>query len=238
MYVPFSCPAPPSLLPIYTCLAQTRNSSCPYLYFVWQDPHIVTVPTTLPFHGGFDYEHKGTPFEDYEVRSLQYVTLVGETDRDTARPWPAAEWMDVIEARSPASIAARSHTTTPNAAAALAAKENKVPKTKISFGDYKNLKKTGAKASPNPATAKGLGHARNLSGGEPLSRDNSFEGQNGNSSFSSNKGAVKDVPRYVFWTSRDLIMLISSLQTCSACFRPKQCKDASCRSYKRTYAYL
>lgn len=131
---------------------------------------------------------------------------MGETDRDTAKPWPAAEWMDAIEARSPASIAARSHTTTPNAAAA-AAKESKAPKNKISIADYKNMKKTGVKSSPNPANANRPAHSRNLSavsGGEPLSRDNSFEGierQNGNSSFNSvtsNKGGAKGVEKYVF----------------------------------------
>lgn len=177
----------------------TLPSTLSYSQTSLQDPHIVTVPTIHPYHGGFDYEHKGTPFEEYEVKQLQYVTLVGETDRGTAKPWPAAEWVDTIEARSPASLVARSSTTTPNAAAANASKEAKIPKTKISIADYKNMKKTGVKSSPNPAGTNRPAHSRTISavsGGEPLSRDNSFEGvrQNGGS-FTSDKGAVKAVER-------------------------------------------
>ncbi|KUJ09015.1 uncharacterized protein LY89DRAFT_318143 [Mollisia scopiformis] len=178
-------------------IAMLKDRLLPY------DPHIVTVPTIYPYSGGYDYENKGTPFEEYEVKQLQYVTLVGETDRGTAKPWPAAEWVDTIEARSPASMAARSNTTTPNAAA-NAVKESKIPKTKISIADYKNMKKTGVKSSPNPTGAGKPAHSRNISavsGGEPLSWDNSFEGvadvrQNGlATSSSAEKGAVKPVEK-------------------------------------------
>lgn len=166
-----------------------------------QDPHIVIVPSTIQYNGGYPHEHKGTPFEDYEVRDLQYLTLVGETDRETARPWPAAEWMDTIEARSPASLVARSNTTTPNAAAA---KESKIPSKKISIADYKNMKKTGVTPASLPSRP---GHARNtsgVSGGESLSRDPSFEGaheprQNGATSSANSvrtdRGAAKPVQK-------------------------------------------
>jgi hypothetical protein len=201
----------------------------------------VTVPTEFPYRGGFDYENKGTPFEYWEVKDLQYLTLVGETDRDTAKPWPAAEWMDVIDARSPASLAVRSNTTTPNAAAGVTVAKDKVPKQKISIADWKKRKEGGVKSSPGPNKS----HERNssaVSGGEPLSRDNSFEGvesrQNGAStSFNSNKGAVKAVERYVYVVFGGFNMLICSSQTCSASSHPIQCKGASTRNYKRTYTY-
>ncbi|CZR53666.1 uncharacterized protein PAC_03546 [Phialocephala subalpina] len=176
-------------------IAMLKDRLLPY------DPHIVIVPSKLNYNGGHAHEHRGTPFEDYEVRDLQYLTLVGETDRETARPWPAAEWMDTIEARSPASLVARSNTTTPNAAAA---KESKIPSKKISIADYKNMKKTGATPASLPNKP---GHTRNASavyGGEPLSRDPSFESaheprQNGATSSANSvrteKGAVKAVEK-------------------------------------------
>ncbi|KAF8856271.1 hypothetical protein BDZ45DRAFT_478109 [Acephala macrosclerotiorum] len=176
-------------------IAMLKDRLLPY------DPHIVIVPSTIHYNGGYPHEHKGTPFEDYEVRDLQYLTLVGETDRETARPWPAAEWMDTIEARSPASLVARSNTTTPNAAAA---KESKIPSKKISIADYKNMKKTGVGPASLPSRPI---HTRNpsaISGGEPLSRDPSYEGaheprQNGATSSANSvrtdRGAVKPVEK-------------------------------------------
>lgn len=69
------------------------------------------------------------------------MTMISESQRGVARA--EGDWQARIESRSPASLAARSSTTTPSHA-----KEMKIPSKKISIADYKNFKLTGAKPPP------------------------------------------------------------------------------------------
>lgn len=95
------------------------------------------------------------------------MTLISSGSRGVART--EGDWQARIEGRSPASIAARSSTTTPNPA-----KEAKVASKKISIADYKNMKKTGVRPSPRPE-GDAVGSSQ-VSTGTPMSRGGSFEG--------------------------------------------------------------
>ena len=130
---------------------------------------------------------------------MQHMTMLWDGNRGVARA--DGDWQNQINGRSPASLAARSSTTTPNPA-----RETKIPSKKISIADYKNMKKTGVKPSPRPAVDAEAkpGHSRNTSAvslGTPMSRLPSFEGapevkQNGASasvnSAKTEKAAVQE----------------------------------------------
>jgi hypothetical protein len=134
-----------------------------------QDPHIVTVSTSHPFNKVIPpHEYSGTPFEDSEVRTQQYFTLISDGDRGVATP--SASWKNAYS-QSPPSIGASS-TNTPNASG------DKIPKKKIPFSQYSKLKKNGdMKVSPKPTDGRS-GHNRTtsaMSGGTPMSRLSSTE---------------------------------------------------------------
>lgn len=91
-------------------------------------------------------------------------------------------WLEEEEqnGRSPWSAGARSSTTTPNPF-----KDSKKPALKMSIADYKNLKQSGVKPSPRPATSATpetrpkMGHSRNtsaVSAGTPMAKVPSLEG--------------------------------------------------------------
>ncbi|CZT06544.1 uncharacterized protein RAG0_12242 [Rhynchosporium agropyri] len=111
------------------------------LNFLPPEPHIVTVPTDNPFRDVSSYEYRNTPFARYEVRYLQHMTMISEGRRGVARA--EGGWQARVEGESPASLAARSSNATPSHA-----KEAKVPSKRISIADYKSLKLTGPKPSP------------------------------------------------------------------------------------------
>ncbi|KAH6720504.1 hypothetical protein BKA61DRAFT_236248 [Leptodontidium sp. MPI-SDFR-AT-0119] len=136
--------------------------------FLPHEPHLLTVPTDHPFRETSSYEYRGTPFANYEVRHLQHMTMISESQRGVARA--EGDWQARIESGSPTSLAARSSTTTPSHA-----KEAKVPSKKISIADYKNFKLTGAKPSPlameeskqNGASVAKLDHPRDTKTSAP-----------------------------------------------------------------------
>jgi len=161
-----------------------------------QDPHLLKVDIKNPYNGGFAYEFENTPFETYEVKDLQYMTMISEGSRGIADA--KGDWQDEINSRSPSVQAMRSNTATPNPA-----RESKVPLKKISIADYKN-RKAGIKTTPKPGAPEmgGSGHSRNTSAVSvhtPMSRGPSFDGapvvrQNGASAHAiSNEKSTKEL---------------------------------------------
>lgn len=92
-------------------------------------PHLVSVPTTNPYLKNFRYENLNTPFEEWEIKQLQYITLVANADRGVA--WVEGDWLDKISANSPNS-GAGSGTVTP-----YSERDPSKPRVKMSLADYK-----------------------------------------------------------------------------------------------------
>ncbi|KAJ5032965.1 uncharacterized protein L3040_009551 [Drepanopeziza brunnea f. sp. 'multigermtubi'] len=147
-------------------IAELKQRTLPY------EPHLLTVPTSTPYRETPIYEYRGTPFEDYEVRELQHMTMISSSRRGVART--EGDWQARIESQSPAALQALSNTATPSHT-----KDQKVYK-KFSLRDYANAKKNGTKL-PSPPTTAGdtkVGHATYVSASTsstPMSRLPSFE---------------------------------------------------------------
>lgn len=157
------------LLPYVCSLLCTSGS----LLMDLQDPHLLQVDIKNPYNGGFAHEFEGTPFENYEVKDLQYMTMISDGCRGIADA--KGDWQAEINSRSPSVQAMRSNTTTPNAG-----REAKGPLKKISFGQYKN-KKAGITTTPQPGAVEDgkPAHSRNTSDvsvSTPMKRVPSFEG--------------------------------------------------------------
>lgn len=173
---------------------------CSPLMFL-QDPHLLKVDIKNPFNGGYPHELEHTPFARYEVKDLQYMTMISEGSRGIADA--KGNWQDEINSRSPSIQAMRSNTATPNPS-----RESKGPLKKISIADYKNRQKTGIKTTPQSGSApdnKRPINSRTTSqilAGAPMSRGPSFESNlemksNGASftSASSEKSLPREIPR-------------------------------------------
>lgn len=138
-----------------------------------QLPHLLHVDIKHPYNGGYPHEFEGTPFENHEVKDLQYMTMISDGCRGVADT--KGDWQDEINSRSPSVVAARSNTATPNAG-----REGKGPVKKISFGAYKN-KKAGITTTPQPGASDPArpAHSRNVSEASistPMNRVPSFDG--------------------------------------------------------------
>ncbi|RDL33975.1 Uncharacterized protein BP5553_08343 [Venustampulla echinocandica] len=138
-------------------------------------PHLLLVTTDYPYLPVFPHENQNTPFAWWEVKDLQYMTLVSDGERGIALA--KGDWEDEF-AGPPSNSDRRSSTTTPNSFN----KDSKKPSVKYSIKDYKNMKQTGVKPSPKPMAAdaeRRPGHTRNISGvsmDSPMSRMPSLEG--------------------------------------------------------------
>ncbi|KAI0999961.1 hypothetical protein K3495_g8236 [Podosphaera aphanis] len=129
------------------------------------EPHLLLVEDQTP-HLRFDpYQYRGTPFEPYEVRHLQYLTMVCDENRGLAHP--QGNWHDEIESCSPAAIA--KHIEGPLSST----REAKAPSKKISIADYKRMKQDGNLKSNS--TAKSGLRSSNTPSSEPMSRASSGE---------------------------------------------------------------
>ncbi|TAQ84309.1 hypothetical protein B7494_g7363 [Chlorociboria aeruginascens] len=170
-----------------------------------QDPHLFSVPTRYPFQTIFPHENLNTPFEEREVKQLQYMTLISHSDRGVGHV--EGNWQESVYQISPPSTDARSNTTTPNPS-----RDSRKPAVKMSIADYKNLKQTGIKPSPKPPAGtpesrprnnhpdRAPGHSRNISSiatDTPMSRVPSFEGGERKNGIGANlqRAPVKDHDR-------------------------------------------
>jgi hypothetical protein len=132
----------------------------------------------------FPHENLNTPFEAWEVPSMQYMTLISNADRGVG--YAHGNWEDSFNTKSPLSAEVPSSTSTPNPA-----RDSRKPAVKMSIADYKNLKTTGVKPSPRPISATPeprsnngapehkSTHSRNtsaMSATTPMARVPSFEG--------------------------------------------------------------
>ncbi|RDW95356.1 hypothetical protein BP5796_01119 [Coleophoma crateriformis] len=98
-------------------------------------PHLLSVPTTQQYLPEFPYENKNTTaarlFEPWEVKPLQYMTLITHGDRGVGLA--RGNWEDEINALSPPqSQGLPSSATTPN--------PRKEPKVKLSISDYRKVR--------------------------------------------------------------------------------------------------
>lgn len=118
-------------------------------------PHLVSVPTTNPYLKNFKYENLNTPFEEWEVKQLQYITLVANADRGVA--WVEGDWLDKISANSPNS-GAGSGTVTP-----YSERDPSKPRVKMSLADYKAGKRpTSSSQQPRQTISqpRDIAHSR------------------------------------------------------------------------------
>lgn len=118
-------------------------------------PHLVSVPTTNPYLKNFKYENLNTPFAEWEVKQLQYMTLVANADRGVA--WVEGDWADKISANSPNS-GAGSGTVTPHSE-----RDPGKPRVKMSLADYKAGKRpTSSSQQPRPTLPqpRDISHSR------------------------------------------------------------------------------
>jgi hypothetical protein len=141
-----------------------------------QIPHLLSITTDYPYRPEFPHENQNTPFAWWEVKALQYMTLVTDGDRGIANA--KGNWEE--EYAAPPSASVRSSTGTPNPF--NKDKDLKKASVKYSIKDYKNMKQTGVKPSPRPVAAdaeRKLGHSRNISNmslDTPMPRGPSSEG--------------------------------------------------------------
>ncbi|KAH8657121.1 hypothetical protein BGZ60DRAFT_434770 [Tricladium varicosporioides] len=150
-------------------IAQLKESQLPHI------PHLLHVNINEPLPREFPHENQNTPFEWWEVKALQYMTLVADGDRGIALA--KGDWEDEYSGPPATSADARSSTTTPNPFN----KDTKKPSVKYSIKDYKNMKQTGVKPSPRSVAEaeRKPGHTRNTSAmslDTPMSRVSSMEG--------------------------------------------------------------
>ncbi|KAF4628665.1 hypothetical protein G7Y89_g9491 [Cudoniella acicularis] len=156
--------------PVNKQIALLKERQLPHI------PHLLLVNTDYPYRPEFPHENQNTPFESWEVKALQYMTLVADGDRGIALA--KGNWEDEYTGPPPTRGDARSSTTTPNPHN----KDPKKPSVKYSIKDYKNMKQTGVRPSPRPAVAdieRRPGHSRNTSAmslDTPMSRVSSMEG--------------------------------------------------------------
>jgi hypothetical protein len=104
-------------------------------------PHLVSVPTKNPYIPSFPHENRNTPFEDWEVKHLQHMTLVSNGSRGVA--WVKGDWQEEIGVMSPYS-GARSGTATPQSE-----RDPSKPRIKMSLADYKNGKRPQNSSQPS-----------------------------------------------------------------------------------------
>jgi len=140
----------------------------------------------------FPHENQNTPFEQWEVMQLQYMTLITEGDRGVG--FARGNWQEDMNAKSTFSAEAQSSVTTPNPVK----ESRKPPAVKLSIADYKNFKTTGVKPSPRASattpesrprneTTDRPAHSRNVSAVSvtPMARVPSIEGDQRTNSASS-----------------------------------------------------
>jgi hypothetical protein len=109
-------------------------------------PHLVSVPTKHPYMPIFPFENLRTPFEDWEVKHLQHMTLISSNNRGVA--WVKGDWEDEINAFSPHNSGPRSGTATPRSE-----RDPSKPRTKMSFADYKAGKRPTSSSQPTIANS-------------------------------------------------------------------------------------
>lgn len=138
-----------------------------------QVPHLLSISTDYPYRPEFPHENQNTPFAWWEVKALQYMTLVSDGERGIAMA--KGNWED--EYTGPPNASVHSNAATPNSV-----RDAKKPSVKYSIKDYKNMKQTGVKPSPKPVAAdaeRKSGHSRNISNmslDTPMARASSSEG--------------------------------------------------------------
>ncbi|TVY13806.1 hypothetical protein LARI1_G008794 [Lachnellula arida] len=123
-------------------------------------PHLLSINTDYPYRPEFPHENQNTPFRWWEVKALQYMTLVSDGERGIAMA--RGNWEEEYAAPPTASV--RSSIGTPNTAGKE--RDPKKAAVKYSLKDYKGMKETGVKPSPRPNAAdaeRKPGHSRNIS---------------------------------------------------------------------------
>lgn len=124
---------------------------------------LVDDQTLYPYTDSNHY--RGTPFQPYEVRHLQYLTMMSGGNRGVALP--CGDWQNEIESCSPAAIALHIQ------GSSTSVKGTKPPSKKISIADYKKLRKDGpSKQVTDSCDARS--RASSITS-EPLSRGPSLE---------------------------------------------------------------
>lgn len=131
------------------------------------EPFLLLVDEGSPKIRADSNQHRGTPFEPYEVRHLQYFTMTSSRNRGLA--YLCGNWQEEIESCSPAAIEIQCQGLT------ISSKNTKVPSKKISIADYKKLKKDG-NLKPSIAGSGEVGsRASSIISSEPMSRGPSSE---------------------------------------------------------------
>jgi hypothetical protein len=144
---------------------------------IFQIPHLLLPELDFHYLPKFPYEKLNSPFQSWEVRPLQYMTLIADAERG-GTVIVKGDWED--EYRGPTSTSAdnRSNMSTP----IPFNKDGKKASVKYSIKDYKNMKQTGVKPSPKPPAAdteRVVEHSRKtsaISTDTPMSRVPSLEG--------------------------------------------------------------
>lgn len=109
-------------------------------------PHLLSVPTDYPYKPTFPFENLRTPFEDWEVKHLQHMTLISYNVRGVA--WVRGDWEDEINAYSPHNSGPRSGTATPHSE-----RDPNKPRTKMSLADYKAGKRPASSSQSAAANS-------------------------------------------------------------------------------------
>ncbi|KAL3421260.1 hypothetical protein PVAG01_07705 [Phlyctema vagabunda] len=127
-------------------------------------PHLLSVPTDNPYRPNFPFENTNTSaahlFESWELKKLQYMTLVSHGDRGVGLA--QGNWEDEVNPPSPQSLGLTSSTPTPN--------PHKQAKVKLSVADYKKVRNgemAMPKASASPPETKKPGERKLAHGPNP-----------------------------------------------------------------------
>lgn len=111
-------------------------------------PHLVSVPTKNPYGLTFPNENRNTPFDDWEVKHLQHMTLISNGSRGVA--WVRGDWQDELGVTSPYS-GGRSGTATPQSE-----RDPNKPRSKISWKEYQEYKAGKRPQSSSQTVPKNL----------------------------------------------------------------------------------
>ncbi|RKF74411.1 hypothetical protein GcM1_239034 [Golovinomyces cichoracearum] len=131
------------------------------------EPFLLLVDDGSPKIRADSNQHRGTPFEPYEVRHLQYFTMTSSRNRGLA--YLCSNWQEEIESCSPAAIEIQCQGLT------ISSKSIKAPSKKISIADYKKLKKDGNLKPSIASTGEVGSRASSIISSEPMGRGPSSE---------------------------------------------------------------
>ncbi|TQS38550.1 hypothetical protein Golomagni_00944 [Golovinomyces magnicellulatus] len=131
------------------------------------EPFLLLVDEGSPKIRADSNQHRGTPFEPYEVRHLQYFTMTSSRNRGLAHL--CGNWQEEIESCSPAAIDFQCQ------GLSISSKNTKTPSRKISIADYKKLKKDGNLKPSVSGTGEVGSRASSIISSEPMSRGPSSE---------------------------------------------------------------